>query len=358
MSGNQANSKKPFLYLLTTIIVFTLGAGIDREATGQSQLVSASAEREHGLGQATPIDPLNVLGKDACVKCHASEVQVWQATPHAKTFAILHRRPEAKAIAKKLGLRSIKHDGRCVACHYTQQSSSAGAQPHAISGISCESCHGASKNWLDIHHDYGGPTITRLTESPEHRAERLQKSIAAGMRNPTNLYLVAQSCLRCHTTNDEELVNVGGHTAGSLDFEMVSWSQGMVRHNFVRSDGKSNQESSPERLRVMFVSGMIAELEATLRATATATEKAKFGIISAQRADRARKRLGSIYKKIEDPLLLEILQIAVAVKLKLNNQVQILAAADKIAELGFEFASTRDGSSLSVLDGFIPTDRK
>ena len=62
------------------------------------------------------------------------------------------------------------------------------------------------------------------------------------MRNPVNVYLLAQSCYRCHTVPDERLVNVGGHHAGSLDFELVSWSQGTVRHNFVRTDGKVNAE--------------------------------------------------------------------------------------------------------------------
>ena len=112
------------------------------------------------LVPAEPANPNKVVGNQACVKCHASEIKVWEKTPHSKTFDELHRRPEAKQIAGKLGLRSIKHDGRCVACHYTQQSDTAG-NPHAIAGVSCESCHGAAKDWLDIHHDYGGNTPNR-----------------------------------------------------------------------------------------------------------------------------------------------------------------------------------------------------
>lgn len=63
------------------------------------------------------------------------------------------------------------------------------------------------------------------------------------MRNPSNLDLVAQSCLNCHTAPNEELVNKGGHNVGTLDFELVAWSQGKVRHNFVRSEGKTNDGS-------------------------------------------------------------------------------------------------------------------
>ena len=178
------------------------------------------------------------------------------------------------------------------------------------------------------------------------------------MRNPVNVFAVAQSCLRCHTTADEELVNVGGHTAGSLDFEFVSWSQGSIRHNFVRSDGKANRESSPQRLRVMFVAGMIAELEASLRATSIATQKDTFGVTVAKRAARSIKRLKSVASKVEEPLLDQVLSVASGVKLKLNNGAELSDAADKIAKLGYQFAAQNNGQNLSTLDAFIPkTDR-
>src|SRR6056297_429022 len=302
---------------------------------------------------AAPADPALVLGNEACVKCHAAEIQVWKQTPHSRTFDQLHRRAEAKQIAHKLGLRSIKSEGRCVACHYTQQAA-VGSPRHVISGVSCESCHAAGKPWVDIHHDYGGEGITRLTETVEHRRQRIAKAVAAGMRNPANVYSVAQSCLRCHTTADEQLVNVGGHSAGSLDFEFVSWSQGTIRHNFVRSDGKTNDVSSPERLRVMFVAGMIAELEASLRATAVATEKAVYAVTAAKRAARAAARLQSVAAKVESPVVDQILTVFSSVTLKLNNQPDLTAAADRVAALGYQFAEQTDGRNLAVLDAFIP----
>lgn len=286
------------------------------------------------------------------MKCHSAEIQVWKKTPHATTLDQLHRRPEAKTIAAKLGLNSIKNSGRCVACHYTQQETPE-AGIHVISGVSCESCHAAAKNWVALHHDFGGEGMTRLNESPAHRAARVDASMKAGMRNPKNAYSVAQSCLRCHTTADEELVNKGGHPAGSLDFEFVSWSQGLVRHNFLLSDGKTNDVSSPKRLRLMFVAGMIAELEASLRATAIATEKATYSVTSAKRAARTGLRLGSVNKKVDSPLLKEIIRIFKSVKLQLNNEAQLTEAADQIAALGYEFAQS-NAVDLSSLDRFIP----
>lgn len=302
---------------------------------------------------ATPADPAQVLSADACVKCHASEVEVWRRTPHAQTFEELHRKPEAKQIAERLGIRSIKYEYRCVACHYTQQSQA--GRDVAISGVSCESCHGASQQWLDLHHDYGGAGTTRLSESPAHREQRIAAAVAAGMRNPHNLYLMAQSCLRCHTVQDESLVNVGGHSAGSLDFEFVSWSQGTVRHNFLRSDGKTNAVSSAARLRVMFVAGMIAELEASLRAVAVATENNTYGVNAAKRAARAAARLRSVAAKVESPEIEKVLAVFEGVQLRLGNGGSLTAAAEKIGGLGYRFAEQSSGEHFQVLDQFIPT---
>ncbi|KAA5545364.1 cytochrome C554 [Roseiconus nitratireducens] len=324
----------------------------------QSVLVTAPGEGKSirdGSVAASILDPTLVQGNQSCVKCHAADVQIWKSTPHASTFDLLHRRPEAKQIASKLKLQSIKHEGRCVACHYTQQQPHADAAPEVIAGVSCESCHGESANWLDLHHDYGSPASTRESETAEHREMRLRKSIAAGMRNPSNVYLIAQSCLRCHTTADEELVNVGGHSPGSLDFEFVSWSQGSLRHNFLRSDGQTNQASSQQRLRVMFVAGMIAELEASLRATSVATQRAVYGITAAKRAHRAIQRLQSVAQKVDDPAVNEIVQLAVGIQLKLNHQVALRQAADRVAELGLKFAETNDGLNLQPLDAYIPS---
>ncbi len=299
-----------------------------------------------------PLRPDQVVGTDACAKCHAAEINVWKQTPHHETFLTLHRKPQAQEIANKLGIASFKHDSACIKCHYSMQEQPDGLQP--IAGVSCESCHGAAKNWVDIHHDYGGPGVKRFDERPEHRQLRLMTSIEKGMRNPENVYLVAQSCYRCHTVPDERLVNVGGHVAGSLNFEIVAWSQGKVRHNFVRTDGKVNDPSPAARLRVMFVSGMIADLEFSLRATAEATVKETFGTTSAGRAARAIKRLAAAQERLKQPILDEVLAAARGVQLKLNNREQLLGVADAIGALGVRFAGSVNGEELSAMDEFMP----
>lgn len=304
------------------------------------------------LAQPPQCDPTKVQGSETCIKCHASEVATWQQTPHYQTFEQLHRNPRAKEIAQLMGQRSIKRGDLCIDCHYT--SKAVDEKISVISGVSCESCHGAAADWLEMHNDYGGPTATRESESETHRQQRIENSIAAGMRNPSNLYLLAQSCLNCHTVPKESLVNEGTHHAGSAEFELVAWSQGRVRHNFVRSNGERNDPSPPERLRVMYVTGQIADLEYSTRATAQATYKAKYGLVAAQRAAAVAVRLFEIQQEIKDPVLAEILTVFAEARLAANNRDQLESIADRIRQLGIQFASEADGKNLAAIDRWLP----
>ena len=55
-------------------------------------------------------------------------------------------------------------------------------------------------------------------------------------------------------------MNKGGHKAGS-SFELVSWSQGEVRHNTWHSKGKENVPASAARKRMLYLVGLGVELE-------------------------------------------------------------------------------------------------
>jgi hypothetical protein len=273
-------------------------------------------------------------------------------TTHFSTFDTLHRTQPAKDIADRLGLNSIKRNDTCLQCHYTQQEE--GDRLRVTAGVSCESCHGAAKDWLNFHADYGGENVTKELETPEHRHHRLNESIARGMNNPRNVYLVAKQCYNCHTVPNERLVNVGLHSAGSPGFELVAWSQGVVRHNFLRNGGNANGESTPEQLRVMYLVGVLADLEFSLRASAVATERGTFGLTSAKRAAQMKQRLHEIQRLINEPLLVPALEAVATVELRLGNAVAILAAADAVGKAAFEFAEKADGSRLAAIDAYLP----
>jgi hypothetical protein len=297
-------------------------------------------------------DPTKVLAAEACAKCHTQEVQNWQQTPHFTTFEQLVRRPEAQEICRKMGLPSVKRSDVCTKCHFTMQT--AGDRTRPVSGISCESCHGAARDWLAVHNDYGGPTATRESETTEHREQRLQSALGLGMRNTQNLYAIASSCYDCHTVPNERLVNVGGHKAGTDDFELVAFSQGMMRHNFLRTGGTTNATSTQERLRVMYVVGLIADMEYSTRATAKATEKSAYGITVAQRAASTALKLLEIQKQINDADVQAALYAFAQAELKVNNDDRLNQIADEIKSAGMKFAQENDGSRLQAIDALLP----
>ena len=296
-------------------------------------------------------DPDKVTGPEACAECHIQELEAWKLTVHFKTLSELHRRPETAAMLGKLGLGRIKAERQCVECHYLEKKVDTEIQVAA--GITCESCHGAAKDWAQTHGDYG-KGITKATEAPAHRDARLAQARTAGMLYPANLYAIGANCYACHVVADEKLTNIGGHVPASEGFTFLTWSQGEVRHTILHTGNKANPEATPEHKRRLFVLGGILETEFCFRAVAHATEKANFGVTLARRADSARKLLEKIQAAAPTPELAAVIAVAKPAGLRLNNAAELTAAADKIAGLGREFAAKVTGEQLAAIDPLLP----
>jgi hypothetical protein len=209
-----------------------------------------------------------------------------------------------------------------------------------------------------VHSNYGGPPKkTKETETPEHRAERIEVSETNGMIRPERLYLLAENCFQCHTVPNENLVNTGGHAAGS-DFELVSWLQGEVRHNVWYTGGKSNPDASPERKRLMYVVGRALDLEYAVRGVAKSTKKAKYAVAMAKRAARAKNSIMEISELVSNSEIEEMVALANGAELKLNNEDQLLAVAEKLKIVTQKFVATASGSDLASVDALIPGPEK
>lgn len=305
---------RPNLKLLSAVAAFGLAAFSVQSASGS-------------------IDSTKVLGPDTCGNCHKMEFSAWQQTHHFKTFEDLHRRPTAATIAEKMGVKRIKNEGTCTQCHYTMKGAEGSAA--TIAGVSCESCHGAGQDWIKLHNVKGS----------------MEKAEAAGFISPENVYALASNCFQCHTMPNEKLVNTGGHQAGS-PLELVSWSQGEVRHHFL-TDTK-NEEATPDRKRMLYVVGKVVDLEYSLRALAKATEKATFGISMAKRVAAAKAEMKKIVAAVPKPEIQEVVAAADGVALKLNNEAQVMEAAEKISAAGKKISSTYKGADLAAVDSMIP----
>ncbi len=303
---------------------------------------------------AVASDPAKTVGSNACAECHKQEVEALKATHHFKTFREMPRNADANKIAQNMGVRRIKSESLCLNCHFTVQQKNNKNEP--VSGISCKSCHSAGQDWIKIHSGFSGKTA--LTETKAEAEARWKLADSKGMIRPTSLYKLAKNCYSCHVVPQEELVNKGGHRAGSA-FELVSWSQGEVRHNTWYSKGKDNVPASAARKRMLYLVGLGVELETALRAVGKATVRKAYAFEMAKRADRARKQLAAAAKAAPSvPEIAMIVDFAHSAGLKLNNERSLTTAADGVAKLLVSITEKYDGSTMAGLDSLIPgTDK-
>lgn len=317
-------------------------------------LLSAILSTGYVDGALSQTDPAKIVGPNACAECHKEETELWKKTHHFTTFKALPRSKEAREIADKLKIKRIKAESLCLNCHFTSRPRGRNVRP--IAGISCESCHSAGKAWEKLHSGFSGKT--EKTESKSEAKARWKKVEALGMIRPHALYKVAKNCYGCHVVPQEKLVNVGGHPAGSA-FELVSWSQGEVRHNVWHSKGKSNAVASAKRRRMMYIVGLAVELETALRAVSRATRRKTFAFRMARRADQARKKLAEVAKAAPGvPELANIVKLGHSAGLRLRNGAALSAAADKIANETLRLAAKTDGSALADVDRLVPSADK
>ena len=299
-------------------------------------------------------DPAKIVGPNACAECHKQEAEAWKRTHHFKTFGEMPRRKEANEIAERMGVQRIRSDSLCLNCHYTLQQKDSKKQP--IVGISCESCHGAGEDWIRVHSQFSGKT--QKTETKAEKEARLKLADTKGMIRPSSLYQLTKNCYNCHVVPLEDLVNNGRHPAGSA-FEMVSWSQGEVRHNTWHSNGKENVPANAARKRMLYLVGLGVELETALRAIGKATVRKTYAFAMAKRADQARRQLATAAKAA--PNVAEIARLvdyAHSAGLKLNNDRLLAAAADGVVETLMTIIGKYDGSTMAGLDSLIPEPDK
>jgi hypothetical protein len=299
---------------------------------------------------AVASDPAKTVGANACAECHKEEAEAWKGSHHFKTFREMPRNTKANEIADKMGVRRVKYESLCASCHFTLQQKNNREEP--VAGVSCESCHGAGQDWIKVHSGFSGKTA--LFESKAEAKERWKLSDSKGMIRPRSFYLLAKNCYGCHVVPQEDLVNKGGHKAGSV-FDLVSWSQGEVLHNTWYSKGKENVPASAARKRMLYLVGLGVELETSLRAVGKATVRRAYAFEMAKRADGARKQLADAAKAAPNvPEIAKMVEFAHSAGLKLNNERSLTAAADGVSKLLANITETYDGSTMAGLDSLIP----
>ncbi len=154
-----------------------------------------------------------------------SEYTTWiTRDPHARAFEALFNE-RSKLIQKNLQRKVAAHDdARCLRCHVAPDYDDARPPPAApyfkTDGVSCESCHGPAKDWINHHHLDAWRLKTPIDK----------KSL--GMNDTRSLAGRTQLCASCHVGAagmdvDHELI-AAGHPR--LHFEFAAFHAHMPRH--------------------------------------------------------------------------------------------------------------------------------
>lgn len=240
---------------------------------------------------------VNEVSGEACMQCHTPHTDSWMKTKHFASKDILIDSKKASDILEDFGsTKSALEEESCATCHFTTKTVE--SKPMPILGISCESCHGAAKDWVAIHQhssikdflsfDAGkikdadalakfNDTKTKvkgLSDEAAFKALIHETTASLGMIKSTDTYNLIENCYQCHTVPDPKLINTTKHKAGS-SFEILRFLTGDVLHHFagVNEKGAENKPLSIEKKRELFVAGKMLFVENALRAL----DKGEFG---------------------------------------------------------------------------------
>lgn len=291
---------------------------------------------------ATPDQAWNVSGPEKCAECHRVEYDIWEETPHSLTYESMPDSDKGIEIGEAMGLDDVVEAELCQTCHLTLQSEAEGEPAEVIAGVSCDSCHGASAVWMEPH--------AKENKTAEEKTSLWAASEAAGMIRPGDVYTFAMNCLACHVVPQEELVNTGGHPAGS-EFNLVSWSQGIVRHNtFYSAD---NNMASPERKRMMAVMGVAAELQVGLKAAIALNDaNGDYATALGARLQKAKSALADMAGKTSSSGVQAIYDAVAGIDMSMPmDESKATTAISSIATSAK--ALSKNGGDLSALDTLV-----
>jgi hypothetical protein len=154
---------------------------------------------------ATPA-PGGFLGEASCSSsgCHGGAGEKHDQTIRWAKFDIHTRSAATLGLARSARIADVLKLGdpavspRCTVCHEPFQTLA--TTPALVksldpaSGVSCENCHGPAQNWLLTH------TRKDLTH---------QDRVVCGVRDLSNLYVRANTCVACHQNVDADLLQAG-----------------------------------------------------------------------------------------------------------------------------------------------------
>ena len=210
-----------FCLLAFSIVVVSIGAA--RQADSSSAIGTlTSNSRFVGAGSCSASACHNGVSSHGT---SGSEYATWiTRDPHARAYEVLFS-ARSQAMQKNLQRRTAAHeDGRCLRCHVAPDDDFAKpplAAPYfKTDGVSCESCHGPARDWINHHH----------LDAWQHKSTAEKQRL--GMNDTRSLVGRARVCATCHVGAkgmdvDHDLI-AAGHPR--LHFEFSAFHAHMPRH--------------------------------------------------------------------------------------------------------------------------------
>ena len=163
-------------------------------------------------------------------------------------------------------------------------------------------------------------------------------------------YNISKSCFECHIIDDEELVNKGDHHTFS-NFELVAWLSGEVRHNVHRNHASANPEASIERRRVLYLTGLLLDVEFTLKALSKSTKEGNYRTDLLNHLDTLNTSVRKAHSLTKLPLLEKV---SATIPNEFEPPTSLIEKADQIARLNKQLIAKSDHFSLEALDSLLP----
>lgn len=288
----------------------------------------------------------NVVGPKRCSECHEFAWKTLRQSQHFKGFKELHKQPLTAKIINSLGGEPrVDKRADCAACHSTNVLDRSDADKPgwlAQSGVSCESCHSPARRWVKIHWKGEGEKLKK----------NQAKAVKRGFVRPQNLSAMVKRCLDCHSIHDEALL-AAGHPGGE-GFEMLSWTQGEVRHNFLHEEtyGKNLAASKERRVR-LYVGGSLLKLAGLIRGFSSFKER---GSKAGKRRGRAivleYQRLKALRAKM--PELKALKTLLAKLNLAKGKASELQKSADEIEKFSQNLMKQYNGAPLPEMDALLP----
>ena len=137
---------------------------------------------------------------------------------HAKAYEVLQKARSVQIIKNLKITDKAEAHPRCLACHALNvPAAQRGKYFQIAEGVSCESCHGPSKQWLGPH---------------RRKGQGYEAALELGMYDTKDLRKRAEKCLSCHLGDEQRSVDHALIAAGHPDllFELDTFTAVMPPH--------------------------------------------------------------------------------------------------------------------------------